>query len=82
MGNGALAPGDVARFWLEIGSGRLLSPASMKQMMHFQKFTDGLEVVATTEYVLSSVLPSLLPFLLPSLLSSLLTPPTSGTGWA
>ena len=43
MGNGALAPADVAAFWHAVGSGTLLNSTSLEQMFHFAPFTTGTE---------------------------------------
>ena len=41
MGNIAVAPGDVARFYRLLASGGLVSAASLAQMQHYRNFSNG-----------------------------------------
>eukprot|EP00041_Stephanoeca_diplocostata_P007460 m.105981 g.105981 ORF g.105981 m.105981 type:complete len:614 (+) comp16888_c0_seq1:169-2010(+) len=50
MGNIAVAPKDVVRFYQYIGTGKMLSPSSMQQLLHFLPLTVGYEPAAGTPY--------------------------------
>ena len=58
MGNGALAPGDVAAFWWSVYNEKVLSPASMKQWLDAKPLTQGTVPPAGTLYGLGVMVAS------------------------
>lgn len=50
MGNIAVAPQDVVRFYLALADGKLVSPGSLAQMLDFVPLTMGTDPAAGTPY--------------------------------